>query len=178
MKNNKHTMAKRKKNKQWTPLFPAHLNRWSKERKEQYAKTFIRETKEEAESCDAIFTEEAIIAEWEKTENLECWKNDLYTVLVDRDNEEYMGYIHISFRRNDRQPVTDWRHKQNIKNQLIGEECEAIELFPAESRLVDQANQYHMWGLPDPKNQFPVGFNRRFVHNDIEGIPSKQRDMV
>jgi hypothetical protein len=37
--------------------------------------------------------------------------------------------------------VHDWRDLQRIKNQLVGPECEAVELYPAESRKVDTANQ-------------------------------------
>jgi len=28
---------------------------------------------------------------------------------------------------------------------IVGEEHEAFEVYPAESRLVDTANQYHLW---------------------------------
>jgi hypothetical protein len=38
----------------------------------------------------------------------------------------------LSAKRVDREPLQDWRVLQEIKNALVGEECEAIELFPAE----------------------------------------------
>jgi hypothetical protein len=56
--------------------------------------------------------------------------------------------MHLSFKRNDRAAVRDWRHFQAIKNEVAGAEREAIEIFPAESELVDGANEYHMWVLP------------------------------
>lgn len=44
---------------------------------------------------------------------------------------------------------------QRIKNELLGDEYEACELYPAESRLVDGANQFHLWAI---NGQFPFGF--------------------
>jgi len=52
--------------------------------------------------------------------------------------------LHLSIKRLDKHPVRDWRHFQRIKNELIGEENEAVELYPAQSRLVDTTNQYHL----------------------------------
>lgn len=41
-----------------------------------------------------------------------------------------------------------WRDKQWIKNQIFGEEAQALEVFPKESQLVDGAPMYHLWILP------------------------------
>lgn len=71
--------------------------------------------------------------------------------------------LHLSIKRIDREPIRDWRALQSIKNALVGEECEAIEIFPAESRLVDTANQYHLWVFVDPEVRVPVGFMTRLV---------------
>lgn len=40
-----------------------------------------------------------------------------------------------------------WSEKQRIKNEIFGKEAVAIEVFPKESELVDQANMYHLWVL-------------------------------
>jgi hypothetical protein len=71
--------------------------------------------------------------------------------------------VWLSIKRVDRDPVRDWRDLQAIKNALIGPECEAVELFPAESRLVDTANQYHLFAINDPTYRFPFGFGERLV---------------
>jgi hypothetical protein len=97
------------------------------------------------------------------------FKNNLYTVLV-RRMEPRSGFppmVHLSFRRNDRKTCVDWRHKQYIKNEICGEECEAVEVFPAESRLVDTSNQYHLWVFEDGY-QLPFGFGERLVCNSEE----------
>ena len=50
--------------------------------------------------------------------------------------------------RRDGKPPRDWRHLQAIKNQLAGPEREALEIFPAESRLIDVGNATHLWVMP------------------------------
>jgi hypothetical protein len=44
--------------------------------------------------------------------------------------------------RLDGQAIHDWRELQRIKNEIVGDEIEAVELYPAESRLLDTANWY------------------------------------
>lgn len=41
-----------------------------------------------------------------------------------------------------------WAVKQEIKNELFGEDRVAIEVFPEESKLVDVTDTYHLWILP------------------------------
>lgn len=60
----------------------------------------------------------------------------------------------------------DWREFQYIKNEIVGVEAEGVEVYPAESRLHDSANDFHMWCLPGL--QFPFGFKSRHV----SGIPA------
>lgn len=88
-------------------------------------------------------------------EHSEIWKNNLYTVIITRNDAGTP--FELSIRRNDRQPVHDWRHFQMIKNQLVGFETEAIELYPAQSRIMDTANQYYLHCLP-PGQRLPVGW--------------------
>jgi len=105
----------------------------------------------------------------------EIWLNDLYQVNVRFIPE--MGMKHLSIKRRNKHPLHDWRHLQRIKNEIVGEECEALEIYPAESRLVDTANQYHLWAFTDPSYRIPCGFNYgRVVMDAGEGADgSKQR---
>lgn len=57
----------------------------------------------------------------------------------------------------------DCGDRQQIKNMIVGEEHESFELYPAESRLVDTAIQYHLWVFTDPAVRLPVGCRRREV---------------
>ena len=91
------------------------------------------------------------------------FKNDLYQVAV-RHPEP--GLVHLSIKRIDRRSIHDWREFQAIKNLLVGEECEAVEIYPAESRKVDTANQYHLWVFTDQNYRIPFGFPNRIVTAD------------
>lgn len=75
--------------------------------------------------------------------------------------------LHLSIKRLDRAPIRDWRHLQRIKNEIVGPECEGVELYPADSRLVDEANQYHLWVVAEPGWRFPFGFHERLVGDDL-----------
>lgn len=107
----------------------------------------------------------------------ECYGNDTYIVIVDRDANVPEGVppmTHLSIRRKDRGTLRDWRDLQAIKTQLVGAECEGVELFPAESRVVDTANQYHLWVFNDAKAAFPFGF-KTGLRSDASVGGGKQR---
>lgn len=105
----------------------------------------------------------------------EVWANSVYSVFV-----RYIGQgaLHLSFHRHDREAVRDWRHFQAIKNEIAGPERTAIEVFPPESQLVDAANEYHLWVLPEG---YPLPFvmDVRNVMTEADGRavlgPSKAR---
>ena len=86
-----------------------------------------------------------------------------------------ISMVCLSCKRVDREPLQDWRVLQEIKNALVGEECEAIELFPAESRLVDTANQRWLWCFVDPTVRVPLGFAERAVCKETSMVGTKQR---
>ncbi len=84
----------------------------------------------------------------------ETWQNKTHTVLVGLWSNDANGrltrdgWIHLSIRRNDRKAECDWRIFQRIKNDIAGEEREAVQLFPAMRRVLDTTNQYHLWVAP------------------------------
>ncbi len=107
----------------------------------------------------------------------EVWKNDEFEVAISRIksmNSSMPDILHLSIKRLDKEAIHDWRKMQEIKNTLVGPEHEGIELYPAESRLVDSANQYHLWVFDDPEFRLPIGFNERLV-TDNPGGNAKQR---
>lgn len=69
--------------------------------------------------------------------------------------------VHLSIKTHDKAAYHDWRDFQRIKNELVGDEYEGVEIYPAESRLVDNANQYHLFVFRDLK--LPFGFVGRLV---------------
>jgi hypothetical protein len=90
--------------------------------------------------------------------------NSKYTVAVKRQfsKEFQVEIIHLDIKRNDKAAVHDWRELQRIKNELCGPECEGIELYPRESRLVDTANSYHVYVFPEG-HMVPLGWTERLV---------------
>jgi hypothetical protein len=133
----------------------------------------IREIREMAEAVGLNISEEEARRQYEGMLGCEVWVNDKYQVFVRR----FEGFaVHLSIKTHDRQPARDWREFQQIKNELIGPECEAVELYPAESRRVDTANQYHLWGSSDPAFRFPFGFPERLV-SETETHGAKQRPL-
>lgn len=116
---------------------------------------------------------QTIITETEGT----VWRNSTYQVRkipVPQPKGWPCAMVWLSIKRNDREPVHDWRDLQEIKNQLVGPNHEAVELYPAEARVTDTANQYHLWVMADPDVWFPFGFTERHK-TDVSLHKSKQR---
>lgn len=96
-------------------------------------------------------------------------RNNIYTVHIEGcDVPPPMGPVAwLSIKRNDRDTIHDWRELQRIKNLVLGEEVEAIEMYPAESRLHDSANQYHLWCFA-PGYRLPFGYDGRLVADETK----------
>lgn len=90
---------------------------------------------------------------------MEAFANDTYQCFLRKFPN---GLRYLSIKRNDRLPIRNWQHLQQIKNDICGEESEGAELFPAMSRIADAVNQYHIWVLPEGE-KFPFGFKERLV---------------
>jgi hypothetical protein len=88
----------------------------------------------------------------------EVYINSRYRVVI----RHQPGYVHLSFNRCGGGGIGPerWRDFQRIKNELVGPEHEAVELYPAETRVRDTSNTYHLWVLdkPFPLAKFDIGF--------------------
>lgn len=125
--------------------------------------------------ADNLAEAEKLIHEFLAKERLVAvFRNDVYQVQKREDGD----WVSLSIKRIDREPIHDWRDLQEIKNQLLGAEVEAIELYPAESRLVDTANQYFLWATPVACPKFPFGFNegRRVSQHSIGKSVNRPRE--
>ncbi len=103
----------------------------------------------------------------------EQWENDRYMVAVWRAQPDAVfnsapGLIQIGITSIDGTARHDWRDFQAIKNQIAGEEAEAFELYPAESRLLDPCNYYVLWAFPEVR--IPVGVEARRVCTAAEAV--------
>lgn len=105
----------------------------------------------------------------------ELYLNSRYQVMVTRfDIDAPFGEcVHLSIKLRDKKAWHDWRDMQRIKNELVGPEVEAVEMFPAESRLMDTANQFHLWCFP--KFKFPFGYKTREVSESMPLDPTGKR---
>ncbi len=103
------------------------------------------------------------------------FRNNHYQVTMREQPSKMFGTVTwLVCRRLDGGAIHDWRHLQKIKNDLCGPEREGLELYPAESRLVDESNQHHLFVLGAGMN-LPFGYNERRVSGiDPPGV-NKQR---
>lgn len=105
------------------------------------------------------FPKEALWNTWQHLRRCKHYMNDIYHVAVDPETEHGFpdsDVWHLSIKRHDREPIFDWRELQEVKNQICGSEAEGLMLFPAESRVVDTANQYHIYAvMRQGDTQFP-----------------------
>ena len=112
-------------------------------------------------------THDAAAAQIEQLRRHSVYMNDKYQMnahtLIAPFGEFVGDVLWLSIKRRDKAPVHDWRDLQAIKNLIVGPEHEGFEIYPAESRLVDTANQYHLFVFFDPKVRLPVGFRTREV---------------
>lgn len=99
-------------------------------------------------------------------------ENNRHQVIVREHADGPFGpFAHLTIRSGDGSARHDWRDFQRIKNELVGEEAEAIELYPAESRLVDTANHYHLWAFRTYR--FPLGMTAREVSDGSPDVSQR-----
>lgn len=81
-----------------------------------------------------------------------AYKNNRYVVMID-DCAFMKGgtrAIKALIQKHDGLPITNhWREMQNIKNEVFGKEVMAIEYYPKESELIDEANIYWLFIFED-----------------------------
>lgn len=77
-----------------------------------------------------------------------AYQNGKYAVMV-RTIDTPFGKVDHACIRNVPNTDIPWAEKQKIKNELFGKERVAVEVFPKESELVDEANMYHLWVFPE-----------------------------
>ena len=94
-----------------------------------------------------------------------CWlENDENLCVCSRIIRTKFGNVeHVTISRgtgtNDGTGEVSWAMKQQIKNELFGENRFAIEVFPKQKNLVDVCDVYHLWVF-DKKVDMPFGISR------------------
>ena len=74
---------------------------------------------------------------------LKCWQTQCgtYHILYSCIGK----YIHLRIQRIDNKPVHNYMDFQQIKNDLLGEDVIAIEIYPKKSDFKNGSHTYHLW---------------------------------
>lgn len=133
----------------WTPFIELDREHWVRLYTERYGPEVI----------------DAVGSDGSKIVPDRVFENSRYTVFLSDVPvpENWPAMWTLSIKHKEREPLRHWRDLQRIKNECVGPDHEAVELFPAEARLMDTANQYHLWVLKEPGLRFPFGFQDRRV---------------
>lgn len=74
--------------------------------------------------------------------------NGLFIVQMFKQQNAWGECIRLMIRWNDARPTHDWSMFQRIKNELVGDDRVALEVYPNQKNLVDVANMYWLFVLP------------------------------
>tara|TARA_R100000805_G_C3619675_1_gene122900 strand:- start:149 stop:790 length:642 start_codon:yes stop_codon:yes gene_type:complete len=128
-----------------------------------------------SDSLDSVQVERQL-----KANGTTVWENNRYLVHREPVPSDQHGFgdievVWLSIKARDDTARHDWREFQWIKNELCGEDWEAIELYPSEKRMIDSVNQFHLWCLSPPA-VFPVGWwNRKVVEENTTAYGSQRK---
>lgn len=107
----------------------------------------------------------------------ETWENDIYYCSVERfDGGFPVGggpYVRIGIGTLSNEARHDWREFQWIKNDIAGPEWEAVELYPAESRLLDPSNYYYLFCVPSGVLRIGMFSGRRVLNPSDSHAPQR-----
>jgi hypothetical protein len=130
-----------------------------------------------AETMQHYSIDEAAARKMLAEQHAQCsyYVNDLYQVQVGWCGPGN-AMMHLCIRRRDGGMFKDWRHFQQIKNEIAGDEREAIEIYPRESRKVDSSNKWHLWVLPEGESMDGIGWQKRDVnYEENRNIPGMRQ---
>ena len=117
-------------------------------------------------------------AEWNS--GVPTWENHKYVATVQQSQWNFFGkqlrVDRLGVQRIDQRAVHDWRELQMIKNDICGPERDAIEVYPAESRLVDSSNYYLLWVFPwNYRMPFEINGGLRYVVDTDQAMAAQRR---
>ncbi len=92
-----------------------------------------------------------------------AYLNQIYSVQAFEHQTEWGKVLRVGIRRHAGTTEVPWADKQRIKDELFGPYRVAVEVFPAKNRLVDAANMYWLWVLPEGFPKMPVAYSLQAV---------------
>ncbi len=79
----------------------------------------------------------------------DCYLNNRYSVQISDNLCSWGTVVHLWIRRHDDTMPRAWMDLQRIKNELVGEDRIAVEVFPAEDQFVSKGNMANRWVSPE-----------------------------
>lgn len=105
-----------------------------------------------------------------------CWirKEDGVSVCSRMIRTKWGNVEHVTITRNkgdgslsfDGSMGFTWVEKQQIKDELFGEDRVAVEVYPKSKRLIDTCDVYHLWVF-DKKFDLPFGIHPKEYQHAI-----------
>ena len=88
-------------------------------------------------------------------------QNSFYTVFVKEMEPEKgaEGAVQLAIKRRDGKAIREWKHLQRIKNEVVGADREAAEIFPPEELLGKLDHEHHLFVTP-------VGVSSIYVYEE------------
>jgi hypothetical protein len=88
---------------------------------------------------------------------------------VDRETDKVIPVpiLHLAVIPHQGLPDMSWEDLQRIKNEMAGEKCLTLELYPEEERRLDMPER-HLWAFP-PGFRLSLGFTAMQQHVDPAG---------
>lgn len=74
-------------------------------------------------------------------------KNDVFCVLVRHLQKLNVTHLAVASLTGVR---PTWHEMQRIKNELCGPKVTAVEVYPPDDEVIDEADMFHIWALPEP----------------------------
>ena len=97
-----------------------------------------------------------------------------YIVAKCEHRSETLGtIIHLIVFRTDAKPIRGWDDLQRVKNEVVGEDVWAYEVYPPEDYKVSTANARHLWCLMKGPLDFGYRFRATRIDNPMLRIPQK-----
>lgn len=118
--------------------------------------------------------------DWEKQPDLDDgvvrYHNSRYAVsMVSDPTQELMPGIaceKLLIQNSDQSAKHDWRDFQRIKNDLLGSDWEAVELYPRQDRVVDPSNAFMLYCFP---KTLPFGVTVGIVHGPTDSMAPQRK---
>ena len=87
------------------------------------------------------------------------------------------GWIWLSIKYTAKKATPSWRELQTIKNNIVGENRQAIEIYPAEDQIIDTQNNYHLWVTPpNKKNKIKNKTQPKQIKKTINKTPKSEKN--